>query len=847
MVALPLPDLPDEIAILRDLALDLRWTWSHEADALWERVDARLWHRTRNPWSVLQSASSKRLQRLAADTVFRRQLADFAKAHRAYLDRPGWFTTAHDRKDLKGVAYLSMEFGLGAALPLYAGGLGVLAGDFLKTASDLDVPTIGIGLLYQEGYFRQMVDGSGMQQELYPHNEPAALPVEPFLLEEGGWFKVKLKLPGRIVHIRVWRATVGRARLYLLDSNDPLNSPADRGITSKLYGGGSEARLMQEIVLGVGGWRVVEALQPETEICHINEGHAAFAIIERARCFAVKAKLSFWEAFWATRAGNVFTTHTPVAAGFDSFPPSLLAKYLPLLRRYLPIGEGRADGSGLTMHDILALGRADPNDAEEPFNMAFLAARGSAQCLGVSRLHGEFSRRIFQPLFPRWPACEVPIGHVTNGVHIPTWDSIEADRIWTESCGKERWRGLSDLLGEQIACVSDEDLWSMRGDARRQVVEAVRRHVVLQLRERGADPEVVRDADSVLDPNVLTVGFARRFTAYKRPNLLLTDLARLDRLLTDERRPIQLVLAGKAHPADHTGKAMIQAWVELARQSRYRRRVVFLEDYDIALAQELVQGVDLWINNPRRPWEACGTSGMKVLVNGGLNCSILDGWWDEAYQPDVGWAIGDARGGEAEEVDSRDAASLYTVLEDKIVPEFYERDPHGLPRAWVARMRRSMATLTPQFASTRMLREYVEKAYLPMVKVQRRRWADGCAEAKALHVWSRELRRWWPGLHVGEPRVVGADGRWRVSVPVVGGDLPLDSVRVELFADEREGQPAEVVVLHQEQAIPGSANGHIYAGEVEAKRAAAAYTVRVVPFHPDAIVPTELPLIAWQR
>jgi starch phosphorylase len=847
MVALPLPDLPVEISALRVLALDLRWTWSHEHDAFWERIDPRLWRRTRNPWSVLQSASARRLERLAADVAFRQQLADLMAARQNHVERPGWFVTSHGRAALGGVAYLSMEFGLGAALPLYAGGLGILAGDFLKTASDLDVPVVGIGLLYQEGYFRQMIDAEGMQQELYPNNDPAMMPVEPVLLGEGGWLRIRLRLPGRTLHLRVWQATVGRVKLYLLDSNDLLNSPADRGITAKLYAGGSEARLMQEIVLGVGGWRVVEALHPETEICHINEGHAAFAVVERARHFAEKAKLGFWEALWATRAGNVFTTHTPVAAGFDSFSSGLLRKYLPILRRYLPVAEGRSDGGGLALNDILGLGRIDPQNADEPFNMAYLALRGSALCLGVSRLHGEFSRRIFQPLFARWPACEIPIGHITNGVHIPTWDSIEADRIWTESCGKERWRSMPDYLGEQIACVSDDELWTMRGKERQHLVGFVRRHLATQLRERGFDPELVREADRALDPNVLTIGFARRFTGYKRPSLLLRDPVRLDRLLLNERQPIQLVVAGKAHPDDTEGKSMIRAWNDLARQPRYRRRVVFLEDYDIALAQELVQGVDVWINTPRRPWEACGTSGMKVLVNGGLNCSVLDGWWDEAYQPEAGWSIGDGRGGDAVEVDARDAASLYDTLERRIIPEFYDRDAAGLPRAWLDRIRRSMSTLTPAFGSTRMVREYVEKAYLPLAKAQRARLADGCALAKAMREWSDKLQRHWSSLHAGEPTVVGADGRWRFSVAVFGGDLPLEAVRVELFADERHDASAEVVTLHQEHAIPGTTNGHIYAGEVAAIRPAEDYTVRIVPYHPAAHIPMELPLIAWQR
>ncbi|HEY3776785.1 MAG TPA: alpha-glucan family phosphorylase [Rhizomicrobium sp.] len=839
MVALPLPDLPEQLSALRTLALDLRWTWNHEADVLWEQVDRELWARTRNPWIVLQNAAPGLLQRLATDGAFRDQLAEFTATRDAYYRRRGWFANVGHADRLRKIAYFSMEFGLGAAMPLYAGGLGVLAGDFLKTASDLGIPAIGVGLLYQEGYFRQIVDADGFQQELYPYNEPATLPIEPVVLEDGGWLRIPLEFPGRIVLLRVWQASVGRVKLYLLDSNDPLNSPADRGITAKLYGGGSEIRLMQEIALGIGGWRAVEKLHPDVDICHINEGHAAFAIIERAHTFARRGGMDFWEALWATRAGNVFTTHTPVAAGFDTFPPHLL-------RTYLPYGNGNL-AEGATLETLIGLGRTDPSNPDEPFNMAWLGQRGSAACLGVSRLHGEFSRGIFQPLFPRWPACEVPVGHITNGVHMPTWDSAKSDRIWTAACGKDRWRGMPDGLGKRIAETDDESIWAMRGEARQRLVRYVRAHRATQLRERGVATDAIRQAENVLDPNVLTLAFARRFTEYKRPNLLLRDPKRLERLLLDRKRPVQIVVAGKAHPADREGKAMIRAWIELARAPQLRPRVVFLEDYDIRLARQLVQGADVWINTPRRPWEACGTSGMKVLVNGGLNCSILDGWWAEAHEPGVGWSIGDERGGEAAVVDARDAASLFDTLENSIIPEFYDRDADGLPRAWLARIRHSMAGLTPAFASTRMMRDYVEQAYLPLADAFRVRTGQGAALARGLHEWAETLRSRWPSLHLGQPSIGEADGRLRFSVPAFLGEVPPDFVRVELFADEEAGKPAEVIALHREQAIPGAANGYVYAGEVEGPRPANDYTLRLVPHHDDAFVPAELPLITWQR
>lgn len=840
MVALPLPKLPAEIAILQSLALDLRWTWSHEGDALWRHVDEELWERTGNPWVVLQSTPAERLEALACDEAFLKDLSDFVAERERYLQTPGWFRETEGASKLGGVAYFSMEFGLGAALPLYAGGLGVLAGDFLKAASDLDVPIIGIGLLYQEGYFRQVLDAGGAQQEFYPYNEPAAMPVEPVILPEGGWLRISLELPGRIVQLRVWRATVGRVTLYLLDSNDALNAPPDRGITAKLYGGGTETRLMQEIVLGVGGWRVVEALHPEIDICHVNEGHAAFAIIERARHLAVQGNLDFWDALWATRAGNVFTTHTPVAAGFDLF-------HADLLRKYLPYVEGALARSGVELNDVLALGRLNADDGDEPFNMAYLALRGSAMCIGVSRLHGEFSRRIFQPLFPRWPSCETPVTHITNGVHVPTWDSVEADRLWTQCCGKERWRSLPAQHCEKIMEASDEELWAMRGEGRNRVVGVARERLARQLRERGFGPEIVQAADTVLDANVLTLGFARRFTEYKRPNLLLRDRERLARLLLNETAPVQIVIAGKAHPADFAGKEMIREWIEFARQPRFQRHVVFLEDYDIDVAQHLVQGVDVWINTPRRPWEACGTSGMKVLVNGGLNCSILDGWWDEAFAPELGWAIGDGRGGAVEEADARDAQSLYEVLESKIIPEFYDRNSAGLPRAWLRRIRNSMRTLTPAFSSMRMMQEYIENAYLPLSRTVYERMENNCAKAKGMNQWARIMHKRWPTLHIGNPTISRNESMWHFVVPVNMGEVSSSSVRIELFADARDGLPPEVVLLHQEHEIPGSRNGYIYAGAVAASRPANDYTVRATPHYPGVILPAELPLIAWQR
>ena len=522
---------------------------------------------------------------------------------------------------------------------------------------------------------------------------------------------MEIALPGYSVWLRAWQVQVGRVKLYLLDSNDAANLPVHRGITSELYGGGPDLRLKQELLLGIGGWRLLRALGIQPEVCHLNEGHAAFAVLERARNFMEETGQPFEVALAVTRAGNLFTTHTAVAAGFDRFDPALIEQYL----------RGYAEKElGIAFHDLLALGRQNPADSSEPFNMAYLAIRGSGAVNGVSRLHGEVSRRLFLPLFPRWPEDEIPIGHVTNGVHVPTWDSAPADDLWTEACGKERWLGTTKGLEQDIRQISDAKLWQFRTAATKSFVEYVRERLSLDMDTRGAPPEEVEAAKHLFDPNALTLGFARRFATYKRPNLLLHDPARLLRLLTHPQRPVQLIIAGKAHPADQAGQALIREWMHFIWQPEARPHVIFLSDYDMLLTEQLVQGVDVWINTPRRPWEACGTSGMKVLVNGGINLSELDGWWAEAYTPEVGWALGDGREhGDDPAWDAAEAEALYDLLEREVIPEFYARDAQGIPTAWVARMRDSMASLTPRFSANRAVGEYTEQHYLPAAAAYR--------------------------------------------------------------------------------------------------------------------------------
>lgn len=833
--------LPESLEALTELALDLRWTWSHGADTLWQMMDEECWERTENPWALLQNLSHERLQQLAVDEQFCQELERLSAERASHQADPGWYGQMQRQLKVGKVAYFSMEFGLGEALPIYAGGLGILAGDYLKAASDLGLPVTGVGLLYQQGYFRQMLDSDGRQLAIYPYNEPSTLPIQPLRTASGEWLHVHLNLPGRRLILRVWQVNVGRVRLYLLDSNDPLNSPRDRGITNKLYDSSKELRFLQELVLGIGGWRLLEAIDADISVCHLNEGHAAFVILERARRFMEQPGLSFQEALWATRAGNIFTTHTPVAAGFDIFPPQFIDKYFPVFHDFL-------NRTGLSLQQLLALGRRDPDDPTEAFNMAYLAMRGCARSNGVSRLHGEVSRQLFSGLYPHWPLAEVPVSHVTNGVHVPSWDSPWADRLWTEACGKQRWLGNTEDLHKSIQSLEDDTLWKLRASERQDLVHYARERLALQLGQAGADPGQVESAHQVLDPNVLTLGFARRFAAYKRPNLLLHDRQRLTRLLTDSARPVQLIIAGKAHPDDAEGQRMIREWVDFVHQTASRGHAVFLEDYDIALAQQLVQGIDVWINTPRRPWEACGTSGMKVLANGGLNLSELDGWWAEACSCDVGWSLGDGREHDTDPAwDALEAEQLYQRLENEIIPLFYKRDVQGLPREWLTRIRSSMMKLAPQFSSNRMLQEYVEKFYHPAAIACEEHRAQQGQLAKQLYDWYSTLTLHWEQIHFGNVEVHKTGKGWSFQVQVYLGEIMPDQIRVELYADGLDGGKPAAIECRRQEEISGAIHGYAYQASIATTRSATDFTARVIPHHAAAQIPAEATLITWQH
>jgi starch phosphorylase len=833
-------DLPLDTTIsdaLTDLALDLRWSFNHSADRLWEQLDPELWELTHNPWVLLQTVSREKLQSVTADSSFQKLLADLHREKALAEGLEAWFQKAHPRSGVSTIAYFSMEFMLSEALPIYSGGLGNVAGDQLKAASNLGVPVTGISLLYQQGYFRQEIDAQGHQQALYPFNDPGQLPIRPVREPNGEWLRLVVALPGFKLWIRVWQVKVGRAKLYLLDTNDPANLAAYRGITSELYGGGPELRLKQELVLGIAGWRLLRALGLHPEVCHLNEGHAAFAVLERACSYMEDNGQPFDLALAITRAGNLFTTHTPVEAGFDRFDPALIERYL---RKY-------AEEKLLISFDrLMSLGRRDPQNPSEPFNMAYLAIRGSGAVNGVSKLHGQVSRRIFQSLFPRWPETEVPVSHVTNGVHTPTWDSAEADRLWELTCGKDCWRGTLSNTEKDIRAASDADLWQLRGDSRKALVNRVRKTYVRQLAGRGASSEDLAQAALILDDNILTLGFARRFATYKRPNLLLHDQARFLNILVNREHPVQLVLAGKAHPQDAEGQDMIRQWVEFARRPEARSRVVFLSDYDVLMAEHLVQGVDVWVNTPRRPWEASGTSGMKVLVNGGLNLSELDGWWAEAYSPEVGWAIGDGREhGDDPSWDATEAETLYMLLEGEVVPEFYARDERGIPRRWVARMRESMARLTPTFSTNRAVRQYTDEHYLSAAAAFRRRAENRGLLGADLAAWQAELAKHWSALRFGSATVQQQGEQYLFQVQVFLDDINPDAVKVELYAEAQKDAAAITQAMNRGERLVGAATAFTYTAAIPTNRPAADYTPRLVPQHVGALVPLEAPFILW--
>lgn len=827
-------DLP-HFETLAELALDLRWSWNHQTDCLWKALSPELWESTHNPWVVLQTVSCEKWNQVFSSPRFQKTLEEILTTVKNEKTAPTWFSSNYPNSPLHYIAYFSMEFMLSEALPIYSGGLGNVAGDQLKAASDLGVPVIGIGLLYQQGYFRQVIGKSGEQQALFPYNDPGQLPISPLRQKNGEWLRIEIALPGHSIWLRTWKVQVGRNVLYLLDSNDAANFPAYRGITSELYGGDLELRLRQELVLGIGGWRLLEHLGILPEVCHLNEGHAAFAVLERARACMKQTGASFATALTITRSGTLFTTHTAVKAGFDCFPPHLIEQYL---------GKYAVQHLRISVEELLALGRASL-DSNELFNMAYLALRGSSAVNAVSQLHGVVSRQLFSPLFPRWPIDEVPIGSVTNGVHMPSWDSIEADSTWTTYCGKERWLGPTEQLKKDVEQIPDSVLWRMRTQSRQRFIEFVRKRVAKQRAEAGASFDELAHAETLFRPDICTLGFARRFATYKRPNLLLRNTERLVRLLNNSQYPLQIVLAGKAHPADRAGQEMIRQWNQFLQRPEVQGKVLFLSDYDMQLTEQMVQGVDVWLNTPERPWEACGTSGMKVLVNGGLNISVLDGWWAEAFFPDAGWALGVRKQGNLTLDEAAD--ELYDCLEQEVLPMFYRCNEEHLPMQWIAHMRQSMARLTPHFSANRAVREYTTRYYLPAAKRLKQRTAQDSAEGRQLGVWKNTIQTLWKGVRFGARRVQKEGDQYLFEVSIDLNGLPTEQVCVELY---RQANGEGMIVRETMQLVAVEVEYKtvfLYRAEVAANCPESDYTARAFPQEPLLNLPLESVEIIWQE
>ena len=841
------PTLPKELECLHEMAYNLVWVWDHELMEIFIRLDPDLWELTNhNPVQLLGLVRQDRLNTSSRDDSYLAQVDRAYKRFKEYLDSSStWFKKTYPGIERNQIAYFSAEFGLTECLQNYSGGLGILSGDHLKSASDLGLPLVGVGLLYQQGYFRQYLNADGWQQERYPENDFYTLPIRLERDAKGIPLTISLDFPNRTVVAQIWRVDVGRVPFYLLDTNTPQNSAPDQNITDQLYGGDREMRIQQEILLGIGGYRALNALGIHPTVYHLNEGHSAFLSLERCRTLMQELKISFAEAREAASAGVAFTTHTPVPAGNDFFSHDLMMKYF----------GGYLGELGLNQKDFLGLGRQNPDNDQEAYCMTVLALRMAGNTNGVSKLHGHVSRKMWQNVWPGIPVGNIPISSITNGVHGPSWISREMAGLYDRYLGPQ-WRsdGSEFAIWSRVHHIPDEELWRTHERRRERLVAFARGRLAMQLESRGAPPSEVAQASEVLNSEALTIGFGRRFATYKRASLLLRDADRLANILADKERPVQIIFAGKAHPHDNPGKELIREIIHFERQTNIRRRMVFLEDYDMVVARYMVQGVDIWLNTPRRPLEASGTSGMKAALNGALNLSILDGWWDEAYSANTGWAVG--RGEEyvddklQDEVESN---ALYDLLEKDIVPLFYTRGADDLPRAWISKMKSSMRSIGPEFNTNRMVRDYTEKMYLTALDRYRTMSAEQLRRAKRLAAWKTHLRNGWGRMRITE---VTADKQDHLRVG--------DSMAVHAWLELGELKPADIavelcygslnalgeiehpkVVLMKPTTKQSSARIE-YVGAVTMETSGRlGHTIKVLPHHEDLDNPYKPGFILW--
>ncbi len=867
-----LPHLPDRLQGLHKLAYNLWWCWNPEAISVFRRIDDQLFVKVEgSPVKLLASIDQERLEQLLHDDGFLAHMDRVVAGLDNYLTAHTWFKETYgghvrDRQalvdqfkveasevekerqnlfDRYRIAYFSAEFGLHESVPIYSGGLGLLAGDHLKAASDLGIPLVGVGLMYREGYFRQYLNVDGWQQERYPENDFFNLPLVAETQPDGKPLLVSVALPGRDVSMRIWRISVGRVPLYLLDTNIPQNNPDDRQITSRLYGGDHDMRVRQEIVLGIGGIRALKALGKKPTVCHMNEGHSAFCGLERIKVMMEENQLDFAAAREAVAAGTCFTTHTPVPAGNDVFAPQLIqhyfASFLPQLK--------------IDWQEFFGLGRQNPRDANESFCMTVLAMRLSNSTNGVSKLHGKVSRKMWKAIWPELPEAEIPILSITNGVHTQTWLAPEMSQLYERYLGVQ-WESkpTDHSIWRKVDNIPNEELWRHHERRREKLVVFARQRLRAQLERRGAPPSEIARSDEVLDPEALTIGFARRFATYKRGTLMFRNLERLAAIVNDKDRPVQILFAGKAHPRDHGGEELIAEIIHVCRRPEFRRRMVFIEDYDVNVARYMVQGVDVWLNNPRRPLEAYGTSGMKVCVNGGLNLSILDGWWCEGYTGDNGWAIG--AGEEYTDLayqDDIESRAIYEMLEQEIVPLYYTRSTDGLPRGWLKAMKRSISTVCPVFNTNRMVQEYVEKCYTPATQRYERLTQDHLKRALDLSQWRRKLTHDWGQVRVehvdaGGPDTVQVGAQLEVQARINLGGFSPDDVDVQLFhglVDNLGDIPSPFTTAMSHDG-PAQGTAWMFKGSIPCRASGQyGYAVRVLPKNADLANEFEPGLVCW--
>lgn len=847
------PRLPDNLKRLEELAYNLWWSWNLDGVELFRRLDNELWEQVNhNPVALLGRLPQEQLVSASEDAGFCSHMNEVLEDFDLYMSEPKWFQKKYGEgvktSDGRSVvmAYFCAEYGLTECLPIYSGGLGILAGDHLKSASDLGLPLIGVGLLYSQGYFRQYLNADGWQQEAYPDYDYSKSPARLVKKDDGTALTIEVDYPGKKVFAQVWQVDVGRVKLYLLDANIPENDPEDREITARLYGGDLEMRIKQEILLGIGGIRLLRMLGVHIATCHMNEGHSAFMGLERIRLLMEEDGLSFNEAKEALVSSNVFTTHTPVPAGNDVFPINLMEKYFG---DYYP-------KLGLSKREFLNLGRQREDDDNEPFCMTVLALKLAGFSNGVSQLHGAVSRGMWKRVWPYVPEDEIPITHITNGVHISSWMSKDMAGLLDRYLGPGWKEDPTDKgLWERVYKIPDAELWRTHERRRERLVAFARRRLKYQLARRGAVKSEIERAEEVLDPEALTIGFARRFATYKRGTLLFRNIERLSKILNDSKRPVQIIFAGKAHPRDVEGKDLIRQIIHISRREDFRRKIVFLEDYDISVARYMLQGVDVWLNTPRKPMEASGTSGMKAACNGVLNVSVLDGWWVEGFNGEIGngWAIG---AGEIYDdpnyQDEVESNALYDILEKEVVPLFYERGKDGVPRKWVQRMKNSMASITPQFNTHRMVRDYVERAYIPAAVSLVDLIADRYKKAIEKAELQVRLKSNWHNIQFESieqlsPDSISIGEPFKIRVVVDLDGISPESVDVQLYLGQidRTGKirANKVVSLNK---VNSDGSVHYYEGEVVCESSGIhGYGIRILPKDIDGRIKYEPGLILW--